>query len=715
MTAKKKSTISYLEQKIEEARERFDKLNQEAEKSSKPLQEIQAETIAELSTALEELYVTAEELYQQQEELLATREEVEFERQRYQNLFEFAPDGYLVTDARGIIQSANYAAEELLNINRESLVGKPFIIFVDKVDRVFVETQLGRIIGLLDRKPKGDRTEDKAYFGEWGISLQPRTKAPFPAWVTLSVGFDRQGKPLRLRWLIRDLTEYKEAREKIQQQAALLDITQDAIIVRDLEQKILFWNKGAERLYGWRKEEALGKKVSDLLYKESLSELENPQKTRFSEGFWQGELNQISKSGKNILVASRWSLMRDPRNNPKSILEVNTDITEQKQLEKQLNHIQRLESIGTLASGIAHDLNNILAPMLGIAQLLPLKLTNIDKETRQLLEFLEQNSRRGADLVKQVLFFSQQVEPQHYVLRLESSIAEVKQFIEQTLPKSIEIETQISRDLWQIRADPAQLHQVLVNLCVNARDAMGDRFGTLSISAKNFTVDEAYTQMNPEAKIGNYVVITVADTGSGIAPEYIDRIFEPFFTTKKPGEGTGLGLSTIRGIVKNHGGFITLSSDFGKGTQFNIYLPATDMEQELTAKLEQINLPLGNGELILVVDDEAAIREISKTTLETYNYKVLSASDGLEAIAVYSEHRDEIKAIVMDMMMPKMDGITAIEVIQKINPQVKAIVVSGLALSDRLAITKQVGIDNFLPKPYTAEQLLVALKEVLAG
>ncbi|MDJ0717419.1 MAG: PAS domain S-box protein [Prochloraceae cyanobacterium] len=518
--------------------------------------------------------------------------------------------------------------------------------------------------------------------------------------------WDETGKATRMAGSICDISQRKEQEKKIREQAALLDVATDAIIVRDQEQKILFWNKGAERLYGWKKKEALGKIANELVYLDSIPEFETIETALSEKGEWQGELHQVTKTGKNIIVVSRWNLVA---NNGGSILEVNTDITEKKQLERQFLRIQRLESIGTLASGIAHDLNNILTPMLAIAQLLPLKLPEIDRDIQQLLEVMQDSARRGADLVKQVLLFARGVEGKKTVMPIDRVIWEVKKFIEKTLPKSIEIQTNVPQDLWEISGDSTQIDQVLMNLCVNARDAMPDG-GILSISAENLLVDEHYAQMNLEARVGFYVVITISDTGEGIPPEIIDRIFDPFFTTKQPETGTGLGLSTVIGIVKNHGGFVKVYSEVGSGTRFTVYLPAVDAAAAFAR--EEFELPAGSQELILVVDDEAPIREITKTTLETYNYRVMTASDGVEAIALFAEHKNEIAVVIMDMMMAKMDGTTAISILQKINPQIKVIAVSGLPSSNKVVIAKDIGIEAFLNKPYTAEDLLTTLDRV---
>ncbi|MEW6493212.1 MAG: ATP-binding protein, partial [Cyanobacteriota bacterium] len=507
--------------------------------------------------------------------------------------------------------------------------------------------------------------------------------------------------------------EREQTLQKILEQAALLDITTDAIIVRDLSNQIQYWNNGAERVYGWTKEEAIGKNANDLLYRrETLDQLEDSRKSLAECGSWQSELYQVTKEGKKIIVTSRWTLVRDENGQPQSILTVNTDITEQKELESQFLRVQRLESLGTLASGIAHDLNNTLTPMMMTAQLLTCQL--LDEQSQEWLSILETNIKRAADLVKQVLSFSRGLEGRCTSLQVEDLISEIEQIAKQTFSKAIEIRTDfMTPKLWTICGNATQLHQVLMNLCVNARDAMTDG-GILQISAKNFWIDAQYARMNIEAKVGSYVVITVSDTGIGIRNELIDRIFEPFFTTKEVGKGTGLGLSTVLGIVKSHGGFVKVWSEVGKGTQFQVYLPAMLAQETHTPPDEYYDLPTGQGELILVVDDEDAIREVTKSSLETYGYNVLTACDGIEAIALYSQHKDSINVVLMDMMMPSIDGPTTIGVLQKINPQVKIIAVSGLVLNPKMTEFLGNSVKTFLPKPYTSDELLRNLQLVIS-
>ena len=545
----------------------------------------------------------------------------------------------------------------------------------------------------------------------WKGELRNRAKDGSIYWVdTTIVPFvNGQGKPYQYVAIRNDITERKRAEEQLREQATLLDNAQDAILVRDLEDKILFWNKSAERIYGWTAGEVIGRDLQDISYGNSLVQFEDAKRIVVSTGKWEGELRQLTREGKEIIVESRWTLVRDDRGEPKSVLLINTDVTEKRKIEAQFLRAQRMESIGTLAGGIAHDFNNLLAPITMSIQLLRAKMT--DEDGQRMLEMLEASAERGAGLVKQVLSFARGVEGQRMTLQPRHLIKEIVKILKDTLPKTIEIEFEASKDLSVVAGDATQLHQVLMNFCVNARDAMPSG-GKLTIKADNVEIDDNYARMNLEAKAGRFVQITIADSGSGIPPNIINRIFEPFFTTKEYGKGTGLGLSTALGIVKSHGGFINVYSEPGLGTEFKIHLPAVETGfagvEDLTAA------PLaGRGELILVVDDEIAIREIAKGTLEAYGYRALTAADGTEAIALYAQHKGEIEVVLTDMMMPYMDGLATIRALQKLNPQVKIIASSGLAENARAIEAANAGVKTFLSKPYTAGKLMEALAEVL--
>lgn len=511
--------------------------------------------------------------------------------------------------------------------------------------------------------------------------------------------------------LTAEVAERKRAEEQNREQAELLDKAHDAIVVRDLENRVVFWNKSAEKLYGWTRDDALGKNLDESLHRpEDLAPLREVQSFVLANGEWTGELRQISKSGEPIIVESRWSLVRDSGGLRKSILVINTNVTEQKRLEEQLLRAQRMESIGTLAGGIAHDLNNALTPILVSASFLKSRFT--DDSVQQIVGNIENSAARAAKMVKQVLTFARGVEGERVPLNPTNLIAEIQKIAEETFLKQITIAADIAADLNAVIGDATQIHQVLLNLCVNARDAMPNG-GKLTLAARNVVIDDHYTRLHLDAKPGSYVLISVSDTGTGIPPEIREKIFEPFFTTKDVGHGTGLGLSTVLAITKSHGGFVNLYSELGHGTRFDIYFPAHDAVEVVAPKAEN-QFPNGGGELILLVDDEPALREIVGNILETFGYRVITASDGNDALMKYAQRQNEIALVFTDMMMPFMDGPAMIRGLRRFNPQARIIAATGLATQNKIVEAKLLGVDAFVSKPYTAEKLLKVIQEVLA-
>jgi CheY-like chemotaxis protein len=372
---------------------------------------------------------------------------------------------------------------------------------------------------------------------------------------------------------------------------------------------------------------------------------------------------------------------------------------------------QRMESIGVLAGGIAHDLNNIFAPI--VLSIDMLKATIADAESKLILETIETSAQRGADIVQQVLSFARGVEGQRIEIQPAHLLRDIQRLIKDTFPKDIRLDLNIAENMWTILGDPTQVHQILLNLCVNARDAMPNG-GTLTVSAENRFLDEQYVAMNIEAKPGPYVLLGVTDSGTGIPPGILDKIFEPFFTTKEIGKGTGLGLSTVMAIVKSHGGFANVYSEPGNGTTFKIYLPAEQQPANVSNEATpEVSLPRGNGELVLIVDDEPSILTITGQTLQAFGYRVLKASNGAEAIVAYAQNQGEIDVVLTDMAMPVMDGPATIYALLRINPNVKIIAASGLYANGGVAKASNAGVRHFISKPYTAATLLKTLRDII--
>jgi PAS domain S-box-containing protein len=507
-----------------------------------------------------------------------------------------------------------------------------------------------------------------------------------------------------------DITHSVKADEQIRSQAALLDVTQDAIYVRDFSDRILYWNDGAQRLYGWTMIEVKGKSATELLASRMTGEWAKALEAVRATGQWEGELNQKRRDGKELVIQSRWTVVNERKGAARAILVVNTDITEKKKLEAQLLRAQRLESIGTLASGLAHDLNNVLAPILMTVSFL--KEGVKDETMSGMIQTLETCARRGAHIVKQVLTFARGVEGVRVLLQPKHLLDEMERIARETFPRSLHIQTQVHKQPWLITGDATQIQQVLMNLWVNARDAM-PQGGTLIAKVENVVVGEEEVRLHPKAKHGPYVVISVIDTGIGIPLDLMDKIFDPFFTTKPVGQGTGLGLPTVLGIVENHGGFLHVESVVGKGTTFKVYFPAASTDKEDSHETEFMSLPRGNGEIILIVDDEPAIRDIASRILASHGYRTLTACDGNEAVGLFEQNKDKVKAVISDMMMPHMDGPTTIRALRTVKPDIKTIMITGLGEDARMAEAKAAGSDMVLSKPFTAEQLLVGLKQLL--
>ncbi len=435
-----------------------------------------------------------------------------------------------------------------------------------------------------------------------------------------------------------------------------------------------------------------------------------PRRELVQKKEWHGELRHYHRDGRELIVQSRVTLVADDEGRPRALFAINSDVTAEKSLEKQLQRAQRMESVGALAGGVAHDLNNMMTPILMGVGLL--RRTVPDPTAQAMLETMRLSAQCGTELVKQILTFVRGSDEQRRELLLPPFLGEVVNLIAKTFPPTVQVRLAAAPDLWPVNADVTQLYQVLMNLCINARDAM-PQGGTLTIRGGNRAVD-ADEAARRGTQPGRYVVLTVEDTGTGIAPDHLGRIFDPLFTTKEVGQGTGLGLSTVANIVKKHDGFIEVASELQRGSRFAVYLPA--VEAAVPCALEALGRPLpeGRGELILVVEDEGAIREITRNALEASGYRVLTAQDGAEAAALFAARRGAVRLVLVDMLMPVMDGPATIRALQQLDPQVVVVAMSA-ERPERRDVAAELGVRGVLLKPFTADQLLTTLHEVLAA
>ena len=510
--------------------------------------------------------------------------------------------------------------------------------------------------------------------------------------------------------ILRDVTEAVQSRRQIEQQSQMLDLVSDAVTVVDSAGKITYWNHGAQCLFGWSAEEAIGRDANSLLSRVEPEFFLDVLRASREKQAWSGELNMITRAGKTITVDHRRTILKDENGGVKGYLCIDIDVTKRKKQEQLANRSQRLESIGTLASGIAHDLNNVLTPILMGARLLASDRAPSNRQG--LLNTMVASAQRGAGLIQKLLSFAGGIRGEQSTIQIEQLVNETRGLLEHTLPKSIQIRTKVASGCLPIVGDSNELVQILMNLSVNARDAMPDG-GTLTIEAQPIHLNGNHSQLHPDAKPGEYLLLNVSDTGSGMTPEVLNRIFDPFFTTKDVGKGTGLGLATVQGIVKSHGGFVLVYSEVGSGSKFSIYLPATENTLPEETSTPVVAIESANGELVLLIDDEEMIRKMASAALDAAGYRVLTASDGETALSILSEHRHEISAIVLDMMMPGLSGLQTLDQILQISPRVKVIASSGLRTIQRETEALQRGAIAFLPKPYSDQQLLKLLSQSL--
>ena len=543
----------------------------------------------------------------------------------------------------------------------------------------------------------------------YSLEVQIVTLAGDRRWVrtTGELVRDADGHPQLVRGTVQDIEAQHDIAARVSEQAALLDLASDAIIVHDMVGTVLYWNAGSERIFGFRANEVVGRNAATVNYQDAEAVFE-AVKNALADGAWAGELNMHHRDGTPIVFDSRWTIVYDAQGAPHRILTIGTDITERKNLLNQFLRAQRMESIGALAGGIAHDLNNVLSPILMSIDLLRDEVQGADGN--ELLDSMRMSAERGAEMVKQILTFARGVDGEKIPVDLRHIVRDVERVARDTFPKTITFVNRVPKDLWIVSGNATQFHQVLMNLAVNARDAL-PAGGTITVTAENVDLDEQYAAMAADATPGRYVRLVISDDGDGMSPDVLSRIYEPFFTTKPIGKGTGLGIPTTLGIVRGHGGFMTVYSDLGKGTVFRLYFPAAAPGETAATPVEAAAPPEGNGELILLVDDDQSVRKVAEATLQAHGYRVAAARDGADALEQFKRVGDRVALVLTDLTMPVMDGAALMRAILRIDASVPMVVMSGLADAKERHVPSDIHVARVLAKPFTAGTMLRAVAE----
>ena len=491
---------------------------------------------------------------------------------------------------------------------------------------------------------------------------------------------------------------------------ALVEAAPDAVVVHDLENQVLYWNQAAQSLYGWSAEEIQGRPVARIFYLDK-AEREAAVKELHNDGHWCGELRQIDRKGDAYYIRSRQQLFRDESGKPVAVVCYNINITEQKKQADAEERAHHVRSSSILAGSVAHELNNTLAPIILSAAMLKRSLE--DEKCRNMVSMIEKCANKGTALIADLLSFERGKGGSNNVIRKTQVERCLKRVGEKIIPPEVRLKVDVVEDLWECRGEMSEVSEVFEHAMQNACEAMPEG-GVLQVKVGNRLFDENFENLAPGAKAGAYVTFVFTDNGCGIEERLIQRVAEPFFTTKEPKQGYGFGLANSQAIVKGHKGFMVLESDRGRGTTLSIFLPAEIAVEKVTGSAPPFVVSKeGNGMLVLVADDEFFIRETIKKTLEDRGYDVITAEDGTEALAVYASRINDIDMVVTNVEMPFMDGPSLCRALKKLNPEVKILVSSGHKQREKIQEIKSCGVEHFLAKPYTADNLADRVHSIL--
>jgi PAS domain S-box-containing protein len=619
--------------------------------------------------------------------------------ERYRLLFERAPDLIFALAPTGAITTLNHAFEAITGWPAAEWLGRPFHPLIHSDNRSLASDWFQLLL-------RGERAP--------AVELHMRTAAGGFRDIEIT-GFPSRlsGGQLEVQGIGRDVTERNVAEHLRREQNEILSNSHEGVMIVNLANKVSLWNHGAETIFGWPAADALGRPPEELLGLSDPGVVPKLHAVAAAEEFWNGELRAKTRDGRTLVVDCRSTLVSDKAGRPRARLNFLTDITEKKLLEERFLHAQRIESIGMLAAGIAHDLNNVLAPIIFAAPMLRGSLPA--ERDRRILDTLETSAQRGAGLVKQILGFAHTTSGEFRSTQVKHLARDIVGVIAETFPKSIEFRHDVPADLWPVQGNPTQIHQVLMNLCVNARDAM-PQGGVLSLAMANRRLDAAEVSKIPGSRPGDWVELTVSDTGTGIAPDVLEKIWTPFYTTKGVGRGTGLGLTTIRSIVANHHGFISLDTAVGLGTTFTVFLPALVSVPPKVKSATPFAQHTGSGELVLVVDDDTAIHSMVAVILQKSGYRVQQCHDGFDALTFFNAQPAEVALVITDVDMPRVGGVALARGLLQIRPDIPILAMSGLphhdAESPDIPVIRSLA-RGFLAKPFGAEELLAVVHQLL--
>lgn len=613
------------------------------------------------------------------------------------SVIDSARDGIIAINNDLTIRLINPSAAKSMGTSSEKAQGRSFLDWIPANQKAIVATGMQEFLA-----------HNESAQAVQGGSCVRSNGTEFPYQGTLAKS--SAGGDNFMTLIFRDLSETRAREEKIREQREILNQVRDTIIVCDMQDVITFWSAGAEASYGIAQEDAIGRKFAEVMnirHAEENDVWRIGRKELLEKGVFTAQIAERNRQGNHVQVEHRRSLIRDEGGAPFAQLIIQFDVTDRVAEEERLRRSQRLQSIGTLAGGIAHDLNNVLTPIMMSARLIKRSKDNVNR----LAETIDAAAQRGSQMIQKLLAFAGGQHPERKQVSIHDIIQEAAGILEHTLPKSIEVQVALKEDVLPVSGDATELSQVLMNLAINSRDAMPNG-GCLTLAAENVFVRQDGMSGNDSLSPGDYVRVTVADTGSGIPPEIQDRIFDPFFTTKEQGRGTGLGLATTMGIVSSHGGDIQVFSREGEGTTFQIFLPVAVSPAIPAETPIDVEVPLGHGESILIVDDESLMLQTAEIILTNSNYQVTTAQSGTDAIELCRDAKQPFDLVVVDMMMPGINGQETARGIRSVFPKIPVIASSGLWRPENVP-REELEMDQFLAKPYTDEQLLRIVRETL--